>query len=1117
MSRTFNIPSLDEIEAIVRDERRTGIVSKPFVSRASSNGPTGITRAQYRFAINKSTKDLVDGKRDQITLLSGGDKSLTEKQADDVLDMLLGNDEYVLTFTMSNGEAILYTISNNSQDFVKDYLMTGGLVEDLDSYGSDGISQLNIEDISNVKIRKISKNDGFRKKNAGFFSWINTSNIDLSEFQIYNQQQAYLKENTVKYEHCIVHSLKQCGVEDHYLQAIKLSYRCGQNLKITELKTIAKIIKRNIILKKLRPNGDIYKSKYLTNDEQHDEVTIALYKGHFMVFKNLNYTKCSIENYSSLKNVEDFHLITITRETVKANGEIAKHYERDYRAKNERNILTILRSLDEQGFFQVLDLSKFDEFRTPNNLNNGDICLDNICEEQRECANSKSLMKPCDKCATGVCNKTKCRAKDNIWFADTETFVNGKTHDLFLIGAITKNGDTKSEKYFEWNVQNEKYKNNEKKMVYDFLDRISKKGHAIVYFHNAKYDYFILKKYLPIISKCEKNGSLYSVKCQYKGKFIEIKDSYKIISHGLSKFGEIFSLDAKIRKKEAIAYEYYKRDVNCELVDPEPYRKMLSEKQKIIFDEVSKPYIRNGKFRALFYYQRYLHMDCKVLKYGMLKFQEMINTITDNKVDIFQFLTISSLTDKFFRLEGAYDGVFENCGNLREYISRAIIGGRCVINDEYLKTNVDQMLADYDACSLYPSAIKRMCDELGLPVGECRRFFKGTTPEGDGFDNWRRKNYCILSIKVKKVNKKQKIPFLIYKSKDGAVNTNIPRPDEIMIIDKITLEDYIKFHEIEYEILDGVYWNYGTNKKLGNLVYNLYQVRLQNKKTNKPLAETLKLMLNSSYGKTLPKITTTYTHILQIYKNSFVKGKWVRKEVCNYDRYLYENFNTIKKIVPLGDSLKEVESYSLDTSYSRNHIGALVLSYSKRIMNEVFDLANDNDIPIMYTDTDSMHLPYGDVTKLEQLYLGNYGKVLNGNQMGQFHIDFNLEGADSDIYSTGAIFLGKKCYIDKLECVNKDGTKVNGHHFRMKGITTEGIIHEAKKYDGGIWEMYESLTKPDSSIDFTLNPYNRETGEKKVMFEYTQNDVMTRKEYKRNVGFGENRKTRKPKKIEMRS
>ena len=113
----------------------------------------------------------------------------------------------------------------------------------------------------------------------------------------------------------------------------------------------------------------------------------------------------------------------------------------------------------------------------------------------------------------------------------------------------------------------------------------------------------------------------------------------------------------------------------------------------------------------------------------------------------------------------------------------------------------------------------------------------------------------------------------------------------------------------------------------------------------------------------------------------------------------------------MNKTCMEVEKICSDDSFNRGHIGCAILSMSKRIMNEVFNVANDNNYPIYYTDTDSLHLDLENVKKLEEKYKEVYNKELNGKNLEQFHTDFNLEGAKSEIYATKSIFLGKKSYI----------------------------------------------------------------------------------------------------------
>ena len=54
--------------------------------------------------------------------------------------------------------------------------------------------------------------------------------------------------------------------------------------------------------------------------------------------------------------------------------------------------------------------------------------------------------------------------------------------------------------------------------------------------------------------------------------------------------------------------------------------------------------------------------------------------------------------------------------------------------------------------------------------------------------------------------------------------------NEITYIDKVGLEDLITFHEAEFEITDGYYFNSGRDDKINNIINNLYDLRLKSKK-----------------------------------------------------------------------------------------------------------------------------------------------------------------------------------------------------------------------------------------------------------------------------------------------
>ena len=101
-------------------------------------------------------------------------------------------------------------------------------------------------------------------------------------------------------------------------------------------------------------------------------------------------------------------------------------------------------------------------------------------------------------------------------------------------------------------------------------------------------------------------------------------------------------------------------------------------------------------------------------------------------------------------------------------------------------------------------------------------------------------------------------------------------------------------------------------------------------------------------------------------------------------------------------------------NWGLTYLGTMILAMSKRIMNEVFYAARTADVPIYYQDTDSIHLAKKDLEKLEIKFEELYGRKIKGNDMGNFHVDFDPINGDNDVCSKRCIILGKKCYLDVL-------------------------------------------------------------------------------------------------------
>ena len=126
-------------------------------------------------------------------------------------------------------------------------------------------------------------------------------------------------------------------------------------------------------------------------------------------------------------------------------------------------------------------------------------------------------------------------------------------------------------------------------------------------------------------------------------------------------------------------------------------------------------------------------------------------------------------------------------------------------------------------------------------------------------------------------------------------------------------------------------------------------------------------------------------------------------------------------------------------------------------MNIVFSCADDFDIKIYYQDTDSIHLNYDDVDKIVERYKGKCDLNLVGEDLGNFHVDFDMYGATSEIYAVESLFLGTKTYIDISESTDKHGKTINSEHIIMKGIPTSCIQYYADQHNISVLGVYKKL------------------------------------------------------------
>ena len=234
--------------------------------------------------------------------------------------------------------------------------------------------------------------------------------------------------------------------------------------------------------------------------------------------------------------------------------------------------------------------------------------------------------------------------------------------------------------------------------------------------------------------------------------------------------------------------------------------------------------------------------------------------------------------------------------------------------------------------------------------------------------------------------------------------------------------------------------------------------------------------MNSSYGKCIQKPIDTK-------QSFFVTKKEAETHMCNY-------YNVIKCCDYINDHCYLVEEYYNDESWTMTHFGSMILSMSKRIMNEVFYAAKIGNCRIYYQDTDSIHIPESDLPLLESNYQRIYNRNLTGKEMGQFHVDFEPVNGNDKVVSIKTIICGKKCYLDVLQNENGD----IGYHSRMKGISESCVNGTADLY-GGLVPLYEKLYyHPETKINFNLAKYSPQ-------FKFEINAIISLQDFPRELSF----------------
>ena len=519
------------------------------------------------------------------------------------------------------------------------------------------------------------------KFEGSFFDKYNNTEIDLKSFGIYKQNDVTPQ---ILEEQCLVKSLEELGCNNIIIQDIKLKMR-NNEFPRHKIKDIA--IKYDLCIRIRSYQNNKMQTIIYGNKNSKKSYEIGLINNHYFAIKEVDMTLFALENYHMLmsKVNGDFNKIRMAY-NVKANA--------NQRGNKINSFIIIKYMLEHEGY--LIDM-KINDILLQSTVSNSKIKLESL-EYNEE--------------ASTLINEFKERDENtyDVVFADYEA------HTVDKIYLNENNEEVINKKFVQdtlgYTKDDKAYVFNGKDCGLDFLNTL--KRDTILIFHNASYDFTFIIQYLFNDRLVMKGKRLIVGSFKFKNKNtmktinIKIIDSYLMISKKLSDFGDMFKIPIE---KEVISHKYYqmlfdtKRDnVMYQDID-EALTYLDKDEQKVFINNINRWKLRkNNKFDAMGYRNEYCKMDCLVLKAGYECFAKSMKKIAD--LDILNYPTLASISYDHLMKTGCYEDVYQLSGIPREFIQKCNVGGRTMCA-ENKKQYLNKIIADFDAVSLYPSAMAR--------------------------------------------------------------------------------------------------------------------------------------------------------------------------------------------------------------------------------------------------------------------------------------------------------------------------------------------------------------------------------------------------------------------------
>ena len=264
-------------------------------------------------------------------------------------------------------------------------------------------------------------------------------------------------------------------------------------------------------------------------------------------------------------------------------------------------------------------------------------------------------------------------------------------------------------------------------------------------------------------------------------------------------------------------------------------------------------------------------MGCEVLMDGYEVVRQWV--LEHAELDVYSYITIQSMASSFMLKPGCYDNVYQTPGVIQQFITKCVVGGRVMANSNK-QYHLKKKIADFDACSLYTSAMHFMDGMLeDKPKVLCDKSFDFLKQQ-DGY-----------FVRIKIIKLKRHLGFSLpskINEESGVIYFINEMDNGIIYIGKVVLEEIITYHEAEFEIFDG-YYGQGRNNTIDHVIEDLYDLRLKLKQDKNPAQMVIKLLMSSMYGKTIVKPVGTDTI--------------VKDNRDDFGKYISYNYNYIDSVI----------------------------------------------------------------------------------------------------------------------------------------------------------------------------------------------------------------------------